>query len=102
MPILDRFFRNGTRFGICMNFAGREAPGGGCQQKRPEVCPSGLSSSQLRDENQTTEARIFGILSEKISSIWFSVIIRGGDSAMVSAVMRIIMPTSWKPFSMAL
>ena len=66
-----------------------------CAAPAPVVCPCG-------SRPQATEARIFGILSEKISSIWFSLIISGGDRAMVSAVMRTIMPTSWKPFSIAL
>ena len=68
--------------------------------KRPELPP--LRPPLSVRWPQETEARIFGILSEKISSIWFSLMISGGESAMVSAVMRISMPTSWKPFSIAL
>ena len=37
----------------------------------------------------------------KISPICASLTISGGDSAMVSAVLRIMMPSSWKPRSMA-
>jgi hypothetical protein len=38
----------------------------------------------------------------KISAMSFSLAISGGDSAMVSPVTRITMPSSWNAFSIAL
>ena len=52
----------------------------------------------VADEQGTPRAS----LSENISSLWFSLTIRGGDSARVSPEMRIMKPWSWKAFSMAL
>jgi hypothetical protein len=49
-----------------------------------------------------TDFKIFGSLSLNSSSIWLSLMISGGESAIVSPLMRIIVPWSWKAFSIAL
>ena len=92
----------GNCFWNRMKTSVREAPvSDGPTEKAGGWCPPAFATA-MDVADQATEARTFGSLSEKISSIWFSVIISGGESAIVSAVMRTSRPTSWKPFSMAL
>ena len=53
---------------------------------------------QLRtDAPQRTASSTAGRRFEKISSIWSRLMISGGESAMVSPLMRSMMPWSWKP-----
>ena len=57
---------------------------------------------QLRtDAPQRTASSTAGRRFEKISSIWSRLMISGGESAMVSPLMRSMMPWSWKPDSIA-
>jgi hypothetical protein len=71
------------------------------QRNRPGESASRIAPGS-RSIFYATDFRIFGSLPLNISSIWFSLTIKGGDSARVSPEMRIMKPWSWKAFSMAL